>query len=260
MKGKVTLRRVLAALFLVLFLVSAGMVIFLQIQAAQEKRALRALAAQVEAARVVEPPAPEAEPAEPEPDLFAVYAGLKERNPDFWGWLTVEGTIIDYPVMHTPDDPEHYLRRAFDGTHSSSGVPFLDGACFDGCGNYIIYGHHMSNGTMFAPVLDYADPEYWKAHPTLRLDTPEALGTYEVVAAFYSKVFRQNETGVFRYYQYTDLTDPAVFDDYVTQVRQAALYDTGVTPAYGDQLLTLITCSYHVKDGRFVLVARQVTE
>ena len=130
--------------------------------------------------------------------------------------------------MHTPDDPEHYLRRAFDGTYSISGVPFLDGSCYEGCGNYSVYGHHMKNGSMFAAL-----------------------------EAFYAKAYKADDKNAFRYYNYTDLTDEAVFDEYLGHIRDVALYDTGVTAEYGDQLLTLSTCSYHTADGRFVVVARQ---
>ena len=86
-------------------------------------------------------------------NFFSSYTALKERNPDFFGWLSIEGTKLDYPVMHTPEDGEYYQRRNFEGDHSQSGVPFLSADCFEGCGNYLIYGHHMNNGTMFASLI-----------------------------------------------------------------------------------------------------------
>ena len=78
---------------------------------------------------------------------------------------------------------------------------------------------------------------------------------YDILAAFYSKVYSIEEENVFRYYQYTDLSDPEQFEQYVQQVKAASLYETGITAAYGEQLLTLSTCSYHTEDGRFVVVA-----
>ena len=75
-----------------------------------------------------------------------------------------------------------------------------------------------------------------------------------MVAAFYSQAYDSQEEGAFRYYQYTDLSDPQVFSEYVRQAKAASLYDTGVTPRPGDRLLTLSTCSYHTRDGRFVVV------
>ncbi|MBQ3952504.1 MAG: class B sortase, partial [Oscillospiraceae bacterium] len=80
---------------------------------------------------------------------------------------------------------------------------------------------------------------------------------YEVVAAFYGKVYKVDDTGVFRYYRYTDLSTEAKFNEFMKNVRRAAIYDTGVDVQFGDRLLTLSTCSYYTNEGRFVVVARQ---
>lgn len=189
----------------------------------------------------------------------SVYGRLKEENPDLFGWIAIDGTKINYPVMHTPKKPEYYLRRAFDKSRSTSGTPFLDGACFVGCGNYIVYGHKMQNGTMFADLLKYAQKSFWKEHPIIHFDTTEEFGDYEVLAAFYSQVYSALDGDeVFRYYRYTDLGDEAVFNEFVEKALKASRYKTGVKAVYGDQLLTLSTCSYHVEDGRFVVVARKI--
>lgn len=160
--------------------------------------------------------------------------------------------------MHTALDEEFYLRRAFDGSQSVSGTPFLAADCFEGCGNYIVYGHNMRDGSMFAALLSYADPSFRRQHPTIRYDTLGEAGTYEVLAAFYADVTLGDAGVDFPFYAYTDLRDPGIFADYLDQVRAAALYDTGVTAEPGDQLLTLATCSYHTADERFVVVARRV--
>lgn len=259
----------LLLLFGVLFLFSAFMVLKIVANGQREQQAFDELAESIaatpennpasdtqtesNAAFHTESDASPALSAEPSP-----YADLKEQNPDFFGWISIEDTKINYPVMHTPDDPEYYLRRDFYGEYSQSGVPFLSASCYEGCGNYLIYGHNMNNGTMFASLLFYADRDYWEKHPTIRFDTLTSSGEYEVMAAFYSKVYSQDDSGVFRYYQYTDLSDFAVFSDYTAQVQETALYDTGVYAEYGDHLLTLSTCSYHTENGRFVVVARKV--
>ena len=90
--------------------------------------------------------------------------------------------------MHTPKNGEYYLRRDFDGKDSQSGVPFLSASCYEGCDNYLIYGHNMKNGSMFATLLSYADRAYWEEHPIIRFDTLAASGEYKVLAAFYSEV------------------------------------------------------------------------
>lgn len=254
--------------FLLAFCLSAFMVVSQLVRERKDARAFDALLKQLEEDETAAPEVSESQAdslafqTDTETDVpeqeFHRYDKLYEQNQDLFGWVSIDGTELNYPVMHTPDDPEHYLHRAFDGTNSSSGVPFLDGKCYTSCGNYIVYGHHMKNGTMFAALLDYADKEFWKKHPIIRFDTLEKEGKYEVLAAFYGKAYRVGDENVFRYYNYTDLTDETAFHEYMDFVSQSSLYDTGVTAEYGDQLLTLFTCSYHTTDGRFVVVAKEI--
>lgn len=256
MKRKSKLHSLLLSVFSALFLVSAYMSygIISQVQREQEnfERLEETIKQSSAASDSVQPQATSETDAASSP-----YTALKERNPDFFGWISIEGTELNYPVMHTPKNGEYYLRRDFDGKDSQSGVPFLSASCYEGCGNYLIYGHNMKNGSMFATLLSYADRAYWEEHPIIRFDTLAASGEYKVLAAFYSEAYPQDAEGVFRYYQYTDVSDASVFEDYVDQVQKAALYDTGVIAVYGDELLTLSTCSYHTKNGRFVVVARK---
>lgn len=188
------------------------------------------------------------------------YLALKEKNPDFFGWISIEGTILSYPVMHTPENEEFYLHRDFHGKKSQSGVPFLSAAYFEGYNNYLIYGHNMHNGSMFAELLSYADPQYYQKHPTIQLDTLTESKEFEVLAAFYFQIDTQDTTDSLHYYQYTDLSDPSAFKEYIDQVRNAALYETEISTVYGDELLTLSTCSYHADHGRFVVVARKANQ
>ena len=195
-----------------------------------------------------------------EQTVLPQYARLYEMNPDFFGWLSIEGTEIDFPVMYSPDRPEHYLNRAFDGSKSYGGVPFVDGRCSPDGNIYLIYGHHMRNKSIFGKLPLYAQQSYCEEHPIIRFDTRYEEREYQVIAAFYSRVYGQNETSVFRYYAYVDLSDEAVFDEYVACIRSAAIYDTGLTATYGDDLLALSTCNYHTRNGRFVVVARRVKD
>ena len=108
---------------------------------------------------------------------------------------------------------------------------------------------------MFGPLPYYAERNYYEVHPFIRFDTRFEEREYQVAAAFYSRVYEEDEVGVFRYYEYFDLTEQSVFDEYVSQVKAAAIYDTGVEMQYGDELLALSTCNYHTADGRFVVVS-----
>ena len=254
--------------------VSLFMIVSTLITREREQRAFDELAAVVEQgkalsntpAKTPEPsmpsekdPSPTVSPTVspiPEPTVLPEYAALYEQNSDFFGWLRIDDTPVNYPVMFTPDDPEFYLNRSFDRKNSGSGIPFIDGACFEGCGNYLMYGHHMQNGTVFAVLPEYEDPEFWQEHKTIFFDTVYEHGEYEVIAAFRGEAVGEAEDG-FRYYRYTDLTDPAVFAEYMEQVKAAAAFDTGLTAEYGDELITLSTCNYHTANGRFVVVAKR---
>ena len=205
----------------------------------------------------------ESEPVmETEKQILPRYQTVYGMNQDMYGWIAIDGIPFSYPVMFTPEDEEYYLRRGFDGAYARSGVPFIDADCNDGCGNYVIYGHNMTNGTMFAQLLAYEDESFWEEHPVIRFDTLYEMGEYEVIAAFYSRVYYKYETNKFRFYEYTDLTDPDDFSKYVGEVFDLALYDTNVDVRYGDELITLITCSYEhrIENERFVVVARKRTQ
>lgn len=189
--------------------------------------------------------------------ILPEYLDLFGENGDLFGWLRIEGTGLDYPVMHTPKNPEYYLSHDFKRKKSESGIPFMDASCYEGCGNYLIHGHNMHHNGMFAPLLKYENHEFWQNHSTIYFDTMYETGVYEVMAMFRSKVYEDDEDGL-RYYAYTDLTNEAQFNHFVEKVKIASIYETGVTAEFGDELLTLSTCSYHTDNGRFVVVAKKI--
>jgi sortase B len=190
--------------------------------------------------------------------MLPQYRELYDQNPEVAGWIQIEGTKLNCPVMQSRDDPERYLRLNFEGKYAYSGLPFLDARndAYSRTENLIVYGHNMKNGTIFGQIPNYADKKYWENNPIVKFDLLAERREYEVIGMFRSHEYREGEAG-FRYYDYIDL-DRDSFDEYVTQVKQASLYDTGITPKWGDELLTLSTCSYHVDKGTFVLVCRRV--
>jgi len=187
-------------------------------------------------------------------EVLAHYQELYQENKHFYGWIMIEGTQLNYPVMWTPNNPEYYLRKAFDKTYAESGTPFLDALCTEEGQHYILYGHNMRNGTMFNTVTLYKEKSYWQEHPIIQFDTLTERHQYEVIAAFDTIVSEEN----FPYYAYQDLSDPEVFTEFLTELNKVKLYDTGVTVDTEDVLLTLSTCSYHAEDGRFVVVAKRI--
>ena len=208
---------------------------------------------------------PPTEPREVLPRLQEQY----EKNPDLAGWLTIPGTRIDYPVMYSPDEPERYLHANFDAAYSFAGLPFLDAACDTESGNRIIYAHNMLDGSMFRTLLKYQQKDFWQRNPVISFNTLYEEQEYEVVAAFYDKVYKKSDTN-FKFYQFYDTSDQSSYnylgdvyrkqdhlDEAMAYYREHALYDTGVTAQCGDLFLTLVTCAYQTENGRFVVVARK---
>lgn len=88
---------------------------------------------------------------------------LHEENPDCIGWLTIDGTRIDYPVMYRSGDKNYYLHRDFNGEYSANGCLFLAEECVAGnSDNLIIYGHHMNSGKMFADLENIRTKDFTK--------------------------------------------------------------------------------------------------
>ncbi len=189
-------------------------------------------------------------------EILNKYAGLYQDNPDMGGWIRIDGTVIDYPVMYTPDEPEKYLHLSFEGESSNRGVPFIGAGCAiePRSQNIVVYGHHMKNGSMFAGIVNYKDMDFWRKHPTIYFSTLYEEGEYEVFAAFETDTYAANDL---RCYDFINAKDEADFYDYIRKIQKAALFDTGVTVSYDDELLTLSTCAYHTSNGRFLVVARK---
>ena len=164
-----------------------------------------------------------AEPTE-QPAAERNIPALIAENADCIGWLSVDGTNISYPVMHTPSDPQKYLRRNFYGKYSQSGVPFLDGRCDLQSSNLIIYGHNMKNGTMFSDLKRYADRDFLNAHRTVKFETADGVQTFTV-----TEVLKTNTSDTW--------------------------YDR-IAAEDGRQLI-LSTCYGSGKDGRLLIIAAE---
>jgi sortase B len=186
------------------------------------------------------------------------YSELYKLNSDFIGWIRIEGTTINYPVMQTVDRPDYYLRRNFYKEYSVYGVPYLAEGCdLAASNNLIIYGHSVVNGIMFGPLLYYVDRSYWEQHPKVLFDTMTGEGEYRIIAVFVTSVYNK-DGDPFPYYDYTSLSDKEQFDRYVTEAKAIELYDTGATAEFGDKLITLSTCEYSRDNGRMVVVAKKI--
>ncbi len=197
---------------------------------------------------------------EVEREVLEEYKNLLKTNKKLIGWLKIDDTNIDYPVMQTSDN-EYYLTHNLNQEYDKNGSIFMDKDCdvLKPSTNFILYGHHMASGKMFGKLGLYQKKSYYEEHPYIQFDTIYDKGTWQVMYVFRSRVYKEEDV-VFKYYQFIDANTEQEFDSYMNEMAEMSLYDTGVTAEFGDQLLTLSTCDYQEKNGRFVVVAKKIAK
>lgn len=272
------LSNLLIVIFAATFLVSAFLLIRYFWESRQVQSRYDDLAALVEQNMAPEPAdtAPEGSQAptdatEPSPlveitdpvtgktvSVLRQYAELYRMNSDLAGWLKIDGTMVNYPVMQTPESPDYYLKRSFDKAYSEHGCLYAREVCDLNApsDNITIYGHHMRDGSMFGGLSRYKDQSYYESHSTLIFDTLTQSHTYEILAVFLTTA---SEGEGFHYHLFSDASDEAHYDEFVDTCKALSLYDTGVDAVYGDKLITLSTCDYTQTNGRLVLVAKRIS-
>lgn len=197
------------------------------------------------------------DPLEP-PDVLDDYVTLHNKNKSLIGWIKIADTIIDYPVMQSPN-MEYYLDHNFEQEKDRNGCLFIDSECsiWPQSQNIIIYGHNMKSGKMFGSLTNYKSESYFKKHPEIQFDTIYEKGTYKVMYVFSEVVHEETEV-TFKYYQFINANSEEEYDSYMHDMSEMSLYDTGVKSRFGDRLITLSTCDY-VKGGeRWVVVAKKI--
>ena len=192
-----------------------------------------------------------------EPTMIPGYADVYALNNDMVGWIKIEGTKIDYPVMQTPNEPNYYLKRDFNRTYSDWGCLYVREECDVNTPSdtVTIYGHTMKDGSMFAALHNYTNQSFYEDHNLIYFDTLTEYHVYEIFAVFKTSA---NLGAGFRYHIMENAADEKEFNDYVAKCKELAFYDTGITPVYGDKLLLLSTCEYTLDNGRLVVAARRV--
>ena len=260
--------RLLIAIFSVVFLVSAGILVDYIIGSVKQKQQFKDLSNMLQQNQpagnnaqngstddgnytiVVHPKTGETM------KILTEFVPIFELNPDLVGWIKVNNTIIDYPVMQTPDWQNYYLRRDFYGQYSKHGTIYVTETADIKApsDNMTIYGHKMNDGTMFADLLKYKDQAFFQQNPTITFNTIYEHREYQILSVF---VIVATEDTYFPYYTFVD-GDAQQFEDYVAKCKDLSLYDTGVDAVDGDKLITLSTCDHVIKNGRFVVVAKQI--
>ena len=195
---------------------------------------------------------------EPSTDgIIKEYQLMYALNNDMVGWIEIPGTSIDYPVVQSPYQTNFYLRRNFYKEKATCGTIYVRELCdvFGPSDNVTIYGHNMRNGTMFADLHKYEDQSFWQDNNLIYFDTLYEYHTYEIFAVFISSA---DLSVGFSYHTFDDAASQDEYDSFVQTCKSMSLYDTGITPQYGEKLITLSTCDKSIEDGRFVVVARRI--
>lgn len=179
---------------------------------------------------------------------------LYEINSDIVAWIRIDNTNIDYPIMQTKENKNYYLRRNFYKQYSYWGTPYLaENNDIKTSDNLIIYGHHINNSKMFGELENYKSKIYYEEHKNIHLYTLEETREYEIIS-----VFKTVACNGFEYYNFIKAVDEGEFNTFVNKCKELSFYNTENTAIYGDKLLTLSTCEYSSKNGRLVVVAKQI--
>lgn len=186
------------------------------------------------------------------------YQELRKQNSDLIGWIYIDGTNVDFPVMQTKSAPNYYLYKNFKQEYSVSGLPYVQEDCdvFTPTDNIIIHGHHRSDGTMFAALLNYKKQSWFEQHQYIEFDTVEECHTYQVIAAFSVKVNTGKDE--FPYYAFINAENKESYEQFVSEAIKKSYITSGVSAQYGEKLLTISTCDFSITDGRFVVIAKRI--
>lgn len=171
-------------------------------------------------------------------------------NKDCIGWINIPNTYLNYPIMHTPNEPQKYIHKNFYGEFSYSGVPFMDNRCNLDSANLIIYGHNMDNGTMFATLCCFVNYDFYNSHKEIYLQTVDGLKVYKIFAVL--KVTKTDS-----WYKCIEVETEEKYNRLIADIKSRSLYQTSIEPQYKQQLLTLSTC-YGDNDGRLMVIATEI--
>lgn len=188
------------------------------------------------------------------------YAALHAQNPDFFGWIRIEGTKVNYPVMFSPQEPERYLYKDFYGEYAKYGVPFVDGVTdVEHSLNLLIHGHNARSGILFGDLDKFLKKSFWEEHRYIHFDTLYEERVYEIVAVCKTSIQKEG-SNAFAYHDYANIWDADSLSQYLVNIGNTAVYAAPHMMNRVNEVLTLSTCAYHQKDGRLLVIAKRVHE
>ena len=190
--------------------------------------------------------------------ILPEFQTLYEENPDIAGWISIDGTALNYPVVYKPTSKDFYLRKNFYGEKARQGCLYIQETCSisPASDQIVIFGHNMKDGSMFACLKNYLKKEFYDAHKVITFNTLTERASYEIFTVFTASASVDND---YPFYQYINLSSEYTFLDFVAPAMTKSVYDNGVQPQFGDKILTLVTCEYSQENGRLVVMARKIS-
>lgn len=173
------------------------------------------------------------------------FVSLRMLNPDVVGWIYIEGTQINYPIVQA-DDNDYYLYRLISGEQNSSGSIFLDARASElfQSRNHPIYGHNMKNGSMFADITDYVDQSFFEAHPVALLMTPNGNYKVRIFSCYITDAWDDSWQIAFNGSEY---------GQWLNEIQRKSYLSTDVKPTETDRILTFSTCTYETENARLLV-------
>lgn len=192
-------------------------------------------------------------------NVLPEFNDLIKKNPETVGWLKIEGTDIDFPVVQRDNDNQYYLSHSFDGKEDKNGSIFMDSRCSitKPTLNTIIYGHNMKSGMMFGKLSAFLKKDYYEKNNTIEFNTIYEKRKYKIIAVCLSEVAHENDSS-FRYYDFIQPGTQGEWDQFHKYVAEKNIYGADIDMSNQDQLLTLSTCNDYMKDGRLFILAKRV--
>lgn len=193
--------------------------------------------------------------------MMAKYAYLYAINQDLVGWIRIPNSLIDVQVVQAEDNAT-YLKKDFYGNYSRYGCPCMD---YRNDPKYlnkntILYGHHMSDGLVFADLKKYKTIEGFQESPSIEFDTLYRSYRFKVYAVLITNSKEEDDNGYIFNYTVTDFGSNEKFMEYIAAVDERKLYTTGVDMQPTDKIITLQTCTYEFSDARLVVIGRMLRE
>ena len=268
LKNKKAFYYTLFGIFSAIFVFSAIFLVDYFVESAKQKSRYNELSSDKNQVQQIIENAPTTPDGELDPDgdypfdlnsaILPEYQDAYSQNDDLVGWIRIDGTVIDYPVMQHLEEKDYYLERNFDEEYSKHGCIYVREQCnpFKPADNVVLYGHYKQDGSMFHDLHGYYRESFWREHQTIEFDTIYEHHTYQIVAVFKVNI---NDKNFFRYHTFNNFANEDDFNTYEDAIRNLSFYDTGVDIEYGDKLITLSTCEYTLSNGRLVVVAKRVS-